>query len=111
MSQSDYIRYKKISNELLEVTKLNAVINSQDYTEYKKYYLESNIINNNHTLNILPLSGYTNIFEINKKILHCPIQNFTMCKKTDKRKNRVLVTDHRTEPYETNQYPIKSVIL
>ena len=109
MSQSDYIRYKKTSNKLLEVSKLNAILDSQDYTEFKQYYLESNIKNEKTTFNKLNIPNYLNIFEMNKKIQDCPIGNFTMCKDTDKRLNRVLVTDHRTEAYEVNNYPIKYI--
>jgi hypothetical protein len=110
MSQSDYIRYKKISNQLLEVSKLNAVLDSRDYTEFKQYYLESNIPISKTTLNKLNLQGYNTIFDINKKILNCPIDNFTMCNNTNLRDNRVLVTDHRTDAYEVNIYPIKTII-
>ena len=110
MSQSDYIHYKKISNQLLEVSKLNAVLDARNYTEFKQYYLESNIPNTKTTLNKLKLQGYTTVFDINKKISYCPIYNFTMCNHTNLRDNRVLVTDHRTNAYEVNIYPIKTII-
>ena len=39
MSQSDLINYKKISNVLLEMKKLDSVLSSQDYIMFKQYTL------------------------------------------------------------------------
>jgi hypothetical protein len=110
MSQSDYIRYKKLSNQLLEVNKLDPILNSQDYTNFKQYYLESNIINTNPKINNLLLSGYNTIFNMNKKINYCPIHNFTMCNHTQIRPNRIISTNRRTDAYETSHFPIKVII-
>jgi len=110
MSQSDYIRYKKLSNQLLEVNKLDPILNSQDYTNFKQYYLESNIINTNPKINNLVLSGYTTIFNMNKIIDHCPIYNFKMCNHTQTRPNRLVSTSRRIEAYETDHSPIKVII-
>ena len=110
MSQSDYIRYKKLSNELLHVDKLNAVLNAQDYTNYKEYYLESNISNSKITFNYLNIPGNTTIFGMNKKITDCPRYKYRICKDTHLNDNRVLVKDHRTEAYEVNTYPIKKIV-
>jgi len=43
MSQSDYIRHKRISNELIEQNKLSHVLNARQYTDYKEYSLENTI--------------------------------------------------------------------
>lgn len=43
MSQSDYIRHKRISNELVEQQKLSPILNSRQYTDYKEYSLENTI--------------------------------------------------------------------
>lgn len=110
MSQSDYIRYKKLSNQLLEVNKLDPILDSQDYTNFKQYYLESNIININPKINNLLLSEYTTIFNMNKKIDYCPIGKFKMCNHTETRSNRIVSTNRRIEAYETNHFPIKVII-
>jgi hypothetical protein len=110
MSQSDYIRYKKLSNQLLHVKKWNAVLDAQDYTNYKEYYLESNISNTKPTLNKLNIEGYTTVFGMNKDISNCPTYIYNVCKNTHLNANRVLVTDHRTGAYEINNYPIKKII-
>ena len=110
MSQSDYIRYKKISNKLLEVKKLNSILDSQDYTDFKQYYLESNIENNKPLLNKLSISGQSVIFDMNLNIEDCPKTQFTMCKKTNNRANRINTLYHISDAYPVNQYPIKKII-
>jgi hypothetical protein len=110
MSQSDYIRYKKLSNELLHVDKMKPVLNSQDYINFKEYYLESNISNAKITFNHLNIPNYTTIFGMNKKITHCPTYKYRICKDTHLNDNRVSVKDHRTEAYEVNVYPIKKIV-
>ena len=47
MSQSDYIRHKRISNELLQQTKLSPVLSARQYTDYKEYSLENTIYSSN----------------------------------------------------------------
>jgi hypothetical protein len=47
MSQSDYIKYKKVNN-ILSVDASNnflPVLNSQDYSDYKEFVLENTVIN------------------------------------------------------------------
>lgn len=110
MSQSDYIRYKKLSNQLLHVKQWNPVLDAQDYINYKEYYLESNISNTKTTLNKLNIEGYSTVFNMNKNISNCPTYIYKVCKNTDKNANRVSVIDHRTEAYEVNIYPIKKII-
>jgi len=114
MSQSDYIQYKKISNQLLEVKKLNPVLDSQDYTNFMQYYLESNVSNTKITKNNLPLPGYRKVFDMSKKIEHCPIHNFIMCNDTNTRWNRQnlnnnLITNYRIELYPVNAQRIKQI--
>jgi hypothetical protein len=116
MSQSDYIQYKKISNQLLEVSKLDPILDSQDYINFKQYYLESNVSNTKITNNKLSLPGYTNVFNMSKKITHCPIHNFTMCNHTNNRDNRqnlnkILITNYRTELYPVNTQRTKEITI
>lgn len=113
MSQSDLIRYKKVSNQLLEMKKLDSVLSSQDYITFKQYTLESK--NNNITnttkpiLNQLTLPGNNRIFSIEKNFAKCSSNtNFTMCNKTDKRGNRRYNTINI--PNQLNQHPEKQII-
>ena len=113
MSQSDYIRYKKTTNQLKEVRKLNPILASQDYITFKQYTLESTVINTLPTFNKLALPGYTNIFEIERKITNCPITNFAICNSTNLRPNRrtnamnTILLDVKPR---TNQTTIKTII-
>jgi len=109
MSQSDLINYKKISNVLLEMKKLDSVLSSQDYIMFKQYTLESKITNPKPVLNQLVLSGNSSIFGMEKNVSKCSsINNFTLCKKTNGRNNRVLHTMNIPNP--VNQHPEKQII-
>ena len=45
MSQSDYIQFKSLKNELLFQNKLNPILNAQDYTQFVKYSIETMVKN------------------------------------------------------------------
>jgi hypothetical protein len=45
-SQSDLIKYNKITAQLSEIKKLDSVLSSKDYIDFKQYTLESKITNN-----------------------------------------------------------------
>jgi len=109
MSQSDLINYKKMSNVLLEMKKLDPVLSSQEYIMFKQYTLESKIINQKPVLNQLELSGNSYIFGMGKNVSKCSsLNNFTLCKKTNGRNNRVLHTMDIPNP--VNQHPEKQII-
>jgi hypothetical protein len=109
MSQSDLINYKKISNVLLEMKKLDSVLSSQDYIMFKQYTLESKIANSKPVLNQLVLSGNSCIFGMEKNISKCSgFNNFILCNKTNTRNNRVLRT--MNIPNILNQHPEKQII-
>ena len=109
MSQSDFINYKKVTNELLEMNKLDKVLSSQDYIRFKQYTLESNNVNTKPILNQLTLSGNNSIFDMEKNISKCSsIHNFTMCNKTNSRRNRVMNTMNIPNPI--NQHPEKQIV-
>jgi len=108
MSQSDLIKYKRITNQLSEIKKLDSVLSSQNYIEFKQYTLESKIINKNPVLNQLTLSGDILIFGMEKNISKCKsIIDFSMCS-TQTRGNRVLRTINIPNPI--NQHPEKQFI-
>lgn len=109
MSQSDLINYKKISNRLLEMQKLDSVLSSQDYIMFKQYTLESKIINTTPILNQLTIPGDICVFGIEKNVSKCSsLQNFILCKNTQKRGNRVLHT--MNIPNKINQHPEKQIV-
>ena len=109
MSQSDLIKYKKTTNQLLEMQKLDSVLSSQDYIAFKQYTLESRNINNKPILNQLTLSGDILIFGMEKNISKCnSVNNFIMCNRTQNRGNHVYRTMNIPNPI--NQHPEKQII-
>jgi hypothetical protein len=61
MSQSDYLNFKRVSNEL-KINKFTPVFNTKDYIDFKEYSIQNNITNTKLTYNQLCPSGYTKIF-------------------------------------------------
>ena len=90
MSQSDYIKYKKTINELngLNQHELPSVLNSQTYTSFKTYSLETSSSNTKTPYQKLVPSNKKIIFDMELKTTNCP--TFAMCRATNNRPNRVL---------------------
>ena len=90
MSQSDYLKYKRVST-LLKIdnntSKQPRVFNSQDLLNYKQYSLENSITTNNININRITPAGYKHIFGMDKKTINCP--QFKVCRQTNQRTNRV----------------------
>lgn len=112
MSQSDYLKYKRISNELridnqieegMNRTNQSAVFNSQDLLSYKQYSLTNTIVNTKPTLNRLTFKSRQRVYDMDKVVGNCP--TFIVCKNTDDRANRVLSEgvwfDPQKEDYAT----------
>ena len=117
MSQSDYIRYKKNTNQLKEIAKLDPILASNDYIAFKQYTLESTVVNTSPTLNQLALPGNKVIFEMERNINNCPIANFQICKRTNLRSNRrvnainsELIANTIVPLSNVNQHPTKTII-
>jgi hypothetical protein len=111
MSQSDYIRYKKTTNQLKEVGKLDPILASQDYITFKQYTLESSIVNTIATLNQLAVPNHNRVFNIERKIISCPINNFKICNNTQNRPNRKLnAIDISDIVPKLNQHPEKKIV-
>lgn len=96
MSQSDYIKYKKMSTELKRMNKLEPILESNQYISYKNYALENKIQNTKITYNQLLLPNRTQIFNMEKKVTDCPV--FTTCLNTNLRANRKLHTQIPVHP-------------
>ena len=94
MSQSDYLKSKRIStllridNEKVNgVTKQPAVFASQDLQNYKQYALTNTIVNNKPTLNRLIPKLRQRVYDMDKAVSGCP--SFIVCKDTQDRNNHV----------------------
>ena len=88
MSQSDYIRHKRISNELVEQGKLMPVLNAQQYTNYKEYSLENTIYSSTLSYNKIIPANTPVVFDIQYNNANtCP--PFVLCSGTENRPNRL----------------------
>ena len=90
MSQSDYIRHKRVANELKnQADNLAPVIGAGQYIDYKAFTLENTILSSkpNYTKLVPPSS--VNIFGIQMDTpSNCP--TFILCSQTNSRVNRKL---------------------
>lgn len=90
MSQSDYLKYKRIAT-ILKVdnttSKQPPVFTSQNYLNFKEFSLENTIVDTNLRYNMLTISGDILIMGMNKDVSNCA--RFKMCKNTNLRTNRV----------------------
>jgi hypothetical protein len=108
MSQSDYIKYKKI-NTVLSVdasTNFLPVLNSQDYSDYKEFVLENTIQNSKTIFGRITPSISQVVLGMDKKktlvqnmgttLTNCP--SFLLCNNTNKRLNRVPLSTVYSNP-------------
>ena len=88
MSQSDYIRHKKIANILKhQKENLGNVLHSQDLTNFKTFQLSNTIYDNSVTYNKLLQGNKQNVFDMEIEITeNCP--NMVFCVNTNDRPNR-----------------------
>jgi len=87
MSQSDYIKYKRVSTVLKRSSELPPVLTEQNYLDYKQYAIWNSIPDTKLNENNLIPSGTFLIFDVLKKTTHCP--TFPVCVDTNTRVNRI----------------------
>ena len=90
MSQSDYIKYKKIKNVLSidnNTQKQPPVFNSSDLLNFREFNLENTIPNTKIVLNRLTPTGKQEVFDMYKTVSSC--SSFIDCSNTNLRTNRL----------------------
>jgi hypothetical protein len=90
MSQSDYLKYKRVATILKvdnNTSKQPPVFASQDYVNFKEFTLENTIVNTKLRYNHLTVSGDVLIMNMNKVVGNCA--TFPVCQNTNLRTNRV----------------------
>jgi len=87
MSQSDYIKYKRVATMIQDMQEQPPVMAPQTLLEFKEFSLEKEIKNNIPLVNHLALPGQTVIFNMSKNITSCP--TIPICNNTQTRTNRV----------------------
>jgi hypothetical protein len=93
MSQSDFIRYKRVAVELRNQAKnLAPVIDSGKYTDYKAFTLENTILSNKPSFTKLQSPSSVNVFGMQKNN-PSGCSTFTLCRGTNNRVNRKPLLD------------------
>jgi hypothetical protein len=101
MSQSDYIAYKRVRRELIELRdapkNVPAVLETGKYISYKEYSLENTILSNSDRYDKLIPSNVPVVFGMVKPCASTP--TFTLCRGTDQRGNRPAIVAGESYPY------------
>ena len=101
MSQSDYIAYKRVRRELIELRdtpkKVPAVLDTGKYISYKEYSLENTILSNSDRYDKMIPSNVPVVFGMVKPCASTP--TFTLCRGTNQRGNRRAVVESSAYPY------------
>ena len=114
MSQSDYIQYKKVANELRingttdTLYPVDPIFTSKDYTDFKSYALETTISNTKINYNQLIPSEKKIIFNMEKNTTNCP--TFPLCRNTNTRSNRVIIGGSRIGPWRNSRPLLEKTI-
>ena len=89
MSQSDYLKYLRVSTQLsLDASKNQPpVFDPSTYLNYKQYVLQNTIKNTSITYNLIKPVGKVLIFDIEKNPTNCP--STYQCINTNNRLNRI----------------------
>ena len=88
MSQSDYIKYKRVSTQLAN-NKFPPIFDPENYVDYKEYSLENTIFNTRYRYNQLIPPNKTIVFDMEKSVSNTCAQNFAVCKNTNLRSNKI----------------------
>lgn len=96
MSQSDYIKHKRTSNEL-RINELPNLLEYNHYNSYKGYSLENTIINTKIRYNQLIPSGRIDIWNMEKTVSNC--STFIICRNTHTRSNKKTYPLNYNETY------------
>ncbi len=110
MSQSDYLKRKKIATELKNdhATNHPSVLNSKQYLSYLSYSLGNNIENTKITYNKIVPNTKRNIFNIEQTTTNCPTFE---CSDSSSRPNRIAHDGRMCDvhPFNWNQINNKDV--
>jgi len=109
MSQSDYIKYKRVATELKELSTLPSVIDAGQYTGFKEFSLENSIISNKINYAKLLPANSINVFGIQRfDAPNCA--KFQLCLDTNSRSNRRPLRGVKTLPTPLPSKPIHSTL-
>lgn len=92
MSQSDYLKHKKIATLLkIDQVDFNPVLDSQQYIQFKQFQLNNTIISSNQQWSNIDYNTKQRIYSMDLDVSNCT--PFIVCSNTDKRPHRVPMLD------------------
>lgn len=114
MSQSDYLKHR-VTSHLLKIEKnfydntknqneFKPVLNSSDYTSFKKYQIYNTVKNDGTNYRELVPDGKNLIFDMELDVSNCP--QFILCKNTNTRSNRVPLSGKQIDPNPCPSAPL-----
>ena len=72
MSQSDYLKHKKMATQLkIDNTDFKPVLDSQQYIQFKKYQLNNTVTSTNKQWSRLQQSGKQRVFSMDLDVSGC----------------------------------------
>jgi hypothetical protein len=97
MSISDYLKYKRVTNELKQIAKYPPVLSAADYTDFKEFAIEKQLayVNNTQGYNS-PVNNNGSIFGMSLKTSGCA--TFPLCRQTQTRQNRIPMSSIYVDP-------------
>lgn len=87
MSQSDYLKRKRVATVLQNDSALYPVLSEKNLLDFKQFSLENTIVNEKELLNRILPANKRLIFNMEQTVDNCP--QFIVCSGTDARANRV----------------------
>ena len=97
MSISDYLKYKRVTNELKNLAKYPPVLSASDYTDFKEFAIEKDMAYINNTKGYTsPVNNNGAIFGMSLKTSDCA--TFPLCRQTQTRPNRVPMAEIYADP-------------
>lgn len=101
MSQGDYLKHKVTATLLKNQSTLPAVLTGDSYTSYKRFQLANTIASTSTSYEQLLQPNKQTVFNMELNVSGC--SEFKLCKDTNTRPNRELMTINRdcrkTKPY------------
>jgi hypothetical protein len=104
-SSSDLTAYRKTGLLLCEINKLQPVLTSNQYTEFTRFNLENNIVNNKQISSQLHYPGYKNIVGMEFPSQEYP--EFILCRQTNTRLNRKTLLQPQIQPHPSRPVYLK----
>jgi hypothetical protein len=105
MSQSDYLRRKRIATTLQNDAALYPVLSEQNLLDFKQFSLVNTIPNDKEILNYIVPANKRMIFNIEQTVAECP--SFIVCSGTNARPNRIPMTGKLCQILPLNWRKIK----